>query len=91
MTGPIPAELGSLSNLEQLWLSSNQLTGSIPAELGALTNLEWLWLSHNGLSGSIPAELGARISPTWNRCELTIEQRVDGVRAGWLAADVGNE
>ena len=39
MTGPIPAELGSLSDLLELALSQNQLTGPIPAELGNLTNL----------------------------------------------------
>ena len=32
MTGEIPTELGSLSNLTVLALSSNQLTGEIPAE-----------------------------------------------------------
>ena len=45
MTGEIPAELGSLSNLELLSLSANQLTGEIPAELGSLANLEDLYLS----------------------------------------------
>ena len=40
LTGAIPAELGSLPNLEVLWLASNQLTGAIPAELGRLTNLK---------------------------------------------------
>ena len=40
MTGEIPAELGSLTNLEQLYLHDNQLSGEIPAELGNLTNLE---------------------------------------------------
>ena len=58
LTGPIPAELGSLSNLEWLSIWNNQLTGSIPGELGSLSNLEWLDLSSNQLTGSIPAELG---------------------------------
>ena len=40
LSGPIPAELGHLTNLESLNLSSNQLSGPIPAELGHLTNLE---------------------------------------------------
>ena len=51
--------LGSLTNLEALWLSSNQLTGEIPAELGSLTNLEALYLFSNQLTGEIPAELGS--------------------------------
>ena len=58
LTGPIPAELGDLSNLEWLWLSGNELTGPIPAWLGDLSNLEWLNLGDNQLTGPIPAELG---------------------------------
>ena len=58
LTGPIPAELGNLSNLQDLSLWGNQLTGPIPAELGNLSNLQWLSLPENQLSGPIPAELG---------------------------------
>ena len=58
MSGEIPGELGSLANLQELFLSENQLNGEIPAELGNLTNLEWLGLGRNRLSGEIPAELG---------------------------------
>ena len=36
LTGPIPAELSGLTNLESLSLWMNQLTGPIPAELGDL-------------------------------------------------------
>ena len=58
LTGGIPAELGSLTNLRRLDLYRNRLTGSIPAELGSLPNLEVLWLASNQLTGAIPAELG---------------------------------
>ncbi len=51
LTGNISAELGSLTNLTDLFLFNNELTGNIPAELGSLTNLERLWLSTNQLSG----------------------------------------
>ena len=54
LSGEVPSELGSLSNLESLDLSSNELTG-IPAELG---NLETLFLGFNELAGPIPGELG---------------------------------
>ena len=57
MTGEIPPELGSLTNLEKLYLSDNQLTGTIPPELGSLTNLEWLNLNGNQLTGCIPQDL----------------------------------
>ena len=58
LSGPIPRELGNLSNLEGLNLSSNRLSGPIPRELGNLSNLETLDLCYNQLSGSIPRELG---------------------------------
>ena len=57
MTGEIPTELGSLTNLTVLWRSDNQLTGEIPAELGDLANLEVLLLARNQLTGCIPAGL----------------------------------
>ena len=58
MTGPIPAALGDLANLSELWLRGNELTGPIPAALGDLANLEFLDLSVNELTGPIPAALG---------------------------------
>ena len=64
LSGTIPPELGSLSNLQYLWLSSNQLTGEIPAELGGLSNLRRLDLSGNELSGEIPAE-ASPTSESW--------------------------
>ena len=59
LSGKIPAELGSLSNLTELNLSRNDLNGKIPAELGSLSNLTELNLSRNDLSGELPAELGS--------------------------------
>ena len=58
LTGPIPPELGNLSNLEWLSLYNNQLTGPIPAELGNLSSLGGLVLEENQLTGPIPGELG---------------------------------
>ena len=59
LTGPIPSSLGSLTNLEQLWLFRNQLTGSIPSSLSSLTNLTQLALDDNQLTGSIPSSLSS--------------------------------
>ena len=58
LRGPIPPELGQLTELRDLRLSNNWLSGSIPPELGQLTNLELLYLSGNQLRGPIPPELG---------------------------------
>jgi Leucine-rich repeat (LRR) protein len=58
LTGPIPPELGNLTNLRVLSLWDNFLSGPIPPELGNLTNLQVLSLDFNHLSGAIPPELG---------------------------------
>ena len=57
LSGPIPAEIGDLTNLRHLDLSNNQLSGPIPPELGNLTNLRYLDLSNNQLTGELPPEL----------------------------------
>ena len=58
LTGPIPSNLGNLSNLVDLRLHHNQLTGPIPTTLGNLSNLEVLRLQENQLTGTIPAWVG---------------------------------
>ena len=60
LSGQIPAELGDLARLEELWLTANALNGEIPSELGALGSLEVLSLAVNRLTGLIPSELAAR-------------------------------
>ncbi len=57
LSGRIPAEIGRLTMLEELWLYVNELTGAIPAELGNLSNLTWLFVSDNNLGGQIPEDL----------------------------------
>ena len=58
LSGEIPPELVSLSNLSWLMLNGNELSGEIPAELGNLSNLKVLRLDNTYLSGEIPEELG---------------------------------
>ena len=67
LRGPIPAELGSLKQLETLFLSHNGLIGLIPSELGDLAALEFLNFQENVLTGPIPPELGklARLRTLW--------------------------
>lgn len=52
--GPLPEQLGALSYLQSLNLSSNELTGSLPVSIGQLQTESGVWLDHNQLSGSIP-------------------------------------
>ena len=58
LTGKIPPELGSLSELTYLDFYDNELSGEIPTELGDLSKLKSLYLTSNDLSGTIPSELG---------------------------------
>ncbi|MCY4646403.1 MAG: Ig-like domain-containing protein, partial [Gammaproteobacteria bacterium] len=58
LAGPIPTELGDLTELRELLLDHNELGGGIPRELGRLTNLHKLNLETNNLYGPIPSELG---------------------------------
>ena len=83
LTGEIPAELGSLTNLTHLYLSGNQLTGEIPAELGNLANLQTLHLSNNQLTGEIPAELG-------NLANLQTLHLSSNQLTGAIPAELGN-
>ncbi len=59
LSGIIPPELGSLSNLAYLYLNENQLNGYIPSALGNLSSLAHLDLGSNQLIGMIPPELGS--------------------------------
>nr|GMD03185.1 probable LRR receptor-like serine/threonine-protein kinase At1g34110 [Ipomoea batatas] len=56
-TGPIPHEIGYLSDIHSLNLSNNHFTGSIPTTFSNLKQIECLDLSHNRLNGQIPQEL----------------------------------
>ena len=61
LTGPIPADIGKLTSLQELNLGSNELTRSIPAEIGQLRKLRVIFLNHNKLTGTVPAEIGQHI------------------------------
>lgn len=57
LTGPIIPELLTLSKLEDLDLSQNDMSGTIPVGLGSLHNLTTLLLWNNGFTGGAPKEL----------------------------------
>ncbi|GAB4831094.1 hypothetical protein Ancab_005104, partial [Ancistrocladus abbreviatus] len=57
LSGEIPPEIGSFSEIQALNLSYNKFTGSIPETFSNLSQIESLDLSHNSLNGSIPTQL----------------------------------
>ena len=69
MSGPVPTWMGSLADLQELYLSQNQLSGAIPTELGSLSNLQVLYLWGNQLTGEIPVPNWAAL-PTWCNCNF---------------------
>nr|XP_020196375.2 receptor-like protein EIX2 [Aegilops tauschii subsp. strangulata] len=58
LTGTALQFLSTLSSLNMLDASLNQLSGSVPVEIGAHTSLTYLDLGNNKLSGSVPVEIG---------------------------------
>ena len=79
----IPAELGKLTNLENLTICYCSLTGKIPPQLGNLTKLRILDLTENNLSGTIPVQLG-------NLVNLTILGLCDNALTGSIPSQLGN-
>jgi Leucine-rich repeat (LRR) protein len=58
LTGPLPTDLGRLTNLQTvLDLSGNSFSSTIPTQLGLLTGLQRLYLNNNTLTGGVPVEL----------------------------------
>ncbi|KAL8130128.1 hypothetical protein V2J09_019283 [Rumex salicifolius] len=55
-------ELGNLTSLEKLWLSSCELFGEIPDSLGRLSKLTNLDLALNRLTGSVPSSFAGLTS-----------------------------
>lgn len=93
LTGTLPPEIGLLTELKVLNLSSasnptvpenvNQITGGIPPEIGNLTNLEQFNISNNLISGEIPPEFG-------NLSKLKFATFFDNELSGSLPEELGN-
>ena len=83
MSGSIPAEIGSLTNLGVLHLDTNSLSGTVPAEIFGLASLTSLTLYGNSLSGSIPAEIG-------NLTNLYNLHLDNNSFSGTIPAEIGN-
>ncbi|GLT71334.1 hypothetical protein SLA2020_433630 [Shorea laevis] len=60
LTGQLSGDIGSLSELQILDLSSNKfMTGPLPQNIGNLKNLSFLCLTGCGFSGPIPNTIGS--------------------------------
>ncbi|CAM0151186.1 unnamed protein product [Urochloa decumbens] len=79
----IPASLGNLTALVDLYIAQNMVTGRIPAELRKLTSLEYLGLSSTLLTGPIPEYFG-------NFTELLSLQLDSNQLSGTIPLSVGN-
>lgn len=53
----LPSDVPSMSSLEVLIISNNNLTGALPSEIGKLKKLKILDASNNQMTG-VPAEVG---------------------------------
>lgn len=80
LVGPIPPELGNLTNLQHLYISENQLSGSIPTTLSDLTNLISLDLHSNKLSDKIPPDLTKLVNLT--TLNLSVNSLTDKIPPG---------
>lgn len=58
LSGKLPAVIGTLSELNTLYIGHNAIGDTLPAELGNLTNLVNIDISSNNFSGNLPPELG---------------------------------
>lgn len=76
LTGTLPQELESLTNLTLLDLHNNSISGTIPGNLfESLGQLIWINLSWNQLDGTIPQNIGT--SPVLENMYLK-ENRLEG-------------
>ena len=87
LSGPIPPELGNLTFMDHLVLSSSaggtQLSGTIPAELGNLHRLTWLEIAGALVEGPIPPELG-------NLTRLQVLDLSNNPLSGTIPSELGN-
>jgi len=83
LSGPLPSEVGIMTNLNQLILSNNHLSGQIPNSIGNCIVLEKLLLDKNSFEGSIPQSLG-------NMKGLTVLNLTMNNLSGGIPDSIGN-
>jgi hypothetical protein len=55
LSGPVPKEIGLLTDLRSLAIDMNNFSGSLPPEIGNCTRLVKMYIGSSGLSGEIPS------------------------------------
>jgi len=83
ITGSIPAAVGGMTALKEIYLYSCGLSGNIPSELFNITGLQIVYADHNNLSGSLPASLV-------NATALTSLVLHENDLTGSIPSDIGN-
>jgi Leucine-rich repeat (LRR) protein len=58
LTGTVPSSLALLTNLQGLYLDSNELTGTVLDYTTSMHDLQYLDVQLNDFVGTIPSELG---------------------------------
>ncbi|XP_014501046.2 receptor-like protein 12 [Vigna radiata var. radiata] len=61
LSGKIPTSIGSLHDLQALFLRNNNLTYGIPFSLRHCTKLVMIDIAENNLSGSVPGWIGSKL------------------------------
>ena len=90
LAGPIPPELGYLTDVTYLDLSDNELTGPVPPELGNLKRLWRLHIDGNRLDGEIPYSfLGLETMANHEFAEFSFDTNAElciprGLKNGWF-------
>src|SRR5688572_5220359 len=59
LRGPIPSEIGELTDLQAIYLQANHFTGNIPTSFASLKKLTYLGAYGNELSGKLPSHVAS--------------------------------